>query len=351
MLNGKLYDAKTGSLFSGSHSKPSRPKKHFKKPGKALDGFTLHPRQHTAVLQTKKAPKPISAKREARLVKHAAAHHPERAKTLMRSVVKKPAKSPTTEQHSERHARAESVSKSRLISRFGSHSSIDSVVVKRTAPIVVKTPPKPAAKSGNHHTPITASRPSASAASKPNDIFAEALGRATSHQKPASTKTKRLHKIAKKFRVSNRYVSITLSVFIVLAIGGFILLQYGPSLQMRLAAARSGVHASLPDYRPSGYAFGGVSYSTGQVAVTFRSHSDQRAFEIKQSTSSWNSSTLKDTFIVASGQPYQTHEQNGKTVYLYGDANATWVDGGVWYQIQSNNSLSSEQLLNIANSF
>ena len=56
---------------------------------------------------------------------------------------------------------------------------------------------------------------------------------------------------------------------------------------------------------------------------------------------------LLDNYVSVSNRDYQTKEEKGRTVYIYDDSNATWVDGGIWYQIEGDSSLSSDQLLNI----
>ncbi len=55
--------------------------------------------------------------------------------------------------------------------------------------------------------------------------------------------------------------------------------------------------------------------------------------------------------VLTNKQPFQTFQDAGKTIYIYEDSKATWVNGGVWYQINGNASLTSDQLLRIANSF
>jgi len=121
---------------------------------------------------------------------------------------------------------------------------------------------------------------------------------------------------------------------------------------MHVASARAGVHASLPSYQPAGFSFTGpIKYKPGQITISFKSNSDnQRNFSITQSASSWDSQTLLENYVTPTGQPYQTDEVSGKTIYIYGTSNATWVDGGIWYNVQGNSSLNSAQLLRLADS-
>ena len=73
-------------------------------------------------------------------------------------------------------------------------------------------------------------------------------------------------------------------------------------------------------------------------------------FGLNQKASSWNSSALLDNFIQPKGKTYQTYQEQGKTIYIYDKASASWVSGGVWYQVTGNSSLNNDQLLSIANS-
>jgi hypothetical protein len=71
---------------------------------------------------------------------------------------------------------------------------------------------------------------------------------------------------------------------------------------------------------------------------------------LSQRSSEWNSDALVQNFVATSRRAYQSYQDNGKTIYIYEGNNATWVDGGVWYQIEGNASLNSDQLLRIAKS-
>jgi hypothetical protein len=120
---------------------------------------------------------------------------------------------------------------------------------------------------------------------------------------------------------------------------------------MKVAAARAGFSASMPGYSPSGFAFKGpVQYSAGQVVVSFKSNTDDRNFKLTQQTSSWSSDSLLNNYVAAGGKEYQTYQDRGRTIYIYDGSNATWVNGGVWYQIEGNADLSSDQLVRIASS-
>ena len=118
---------------------------------------------------------------------------------------------------------------------------------------------------------------------------------------------------------------------------------------MRVAAARAGVNASMPGYQPSGFSFKGpIDYSAGQVTVSFKSNTDDRAYSVAQRSSNWNSDALLSNFVVAEGKQYQTYIDRGRTLYIYDGSNATWVDNGVWYQVEGNSDMTTDQLVRIA---
>lgn len=132
---------------------------------------------------------------------------------------------------------------------------------------------------------------------------------------------------------------------------GFVLYQNIPNLSMRIASSKAGFNASLPGYNPSGYTLSGpVVYSPGKITVNFSSNSDDRDYTLTQQVSNWNSQALIDNFFAVKNKDFETYQEKGKTIFLYDDKNATWVSGGVWYQIQDADELSSSQILNIASS-
>jgi hypothetical protein len=71
---------------------------------------------------------------------------------------------------------------------------------------------------------------------------------------------------------------------------------------------------------------------------------------LTEKTSAWNSATLRDNFVASNAKTYQTVETGGRTIYLYGQNQASWVNGGIWYQVQSNGALSNHQLVELATS-
>src|SRR5690606_30980207 len=90
-------------------------------------------------------------------------------------------------------------------------------------------------------------------ASHPVAAFERALHQAESHKQPKLKAPKRLHRTATKLRTSPRTLRRATGLAAVVLLAGFFAYQNAPHLSMRVAAARAGVQAELPDYRPAGF--------------------------------------------------------------------------------------------------
>ena len=124
-----------------------------------------------------------------------------------------------------------------------------------------------------------------------------------------------------------------------------------PNMALRVAASRAGFEANMPGYRPNGFAFGGpISYSPGQITIGFQSNTDDRQFQITERETNWDSQSLLENYVKPETELYSTFQERGLTVYIYDGSSAAWVNGGIWYTIEGESLLSSEQLLKIATS-
>lgn len=187
-------------------------------------------------------------------------------------------------------------------------------------------------------------RPAARRAARPKttaDVLEQALQSATSHQQKPLKKPRQHH---------SRRLRVSVGTAVVLLVAGVVGSQQLPNLRLHMASAKAGFSASLPAYQPAGYSLGQLSYSQGVVASRFNSNSDDRAYTLLQKKSTWDSQALRDNFVAPADKNYQTVESAGRIIYLYGEHNAAWVNGGIWYQIQSNGSLSNQQLVKLASS-
>ena len=313
-INGKRYDANTGSLLDGVH-------------------------------------------RPARTIARSAAHHPESSKTLMRHAVKKPkagtkssSKAVATKRTTaeivvsksvkqldpKRLQHAKQVHKSKLISRFGA--------TVPTNPQITTYDQLAASKVSHARKHAAAShRPASHKATTTADLLEKALQNATSHEQPAIKNP--------KLGRTKRGVGIGAAIVLAVTTLGLVTAQNLPNARLQMASAKAGFDASLPTYKPAGYSLGKLNYSEGVVATQFNSNSnDDRGYTITQKKTSWDSAALRDVFVKTTDANYETIETAGRTIYIYGKHNATWVNSGIWYQIQSNGSLGNRQLINLASS-
>jgi hypothetical protein len=210
---------------------------------------------------------------------------------------------------------------------------------------VKKVTPLPVAAHPSLEQPAASPRQEANQAA---DLIERALANATGHmeQPDPSPKKKRLHH---RLGVSKKVMSISTAVLAFVVLGGFYAYLNVPNFAMRVAATRAGFKATMPSYKPAGFAFAGpVNYTNGQVSVNFRSNTDDRAYQLTQRTSNWSSEALLTNYVAAQNKQYQTLEDKGRTLYIYDGSNATWVDNGIWYRLEGDSRLTTDQLSRVA---
>jgi hypothetical protein len=352
MLNGKRYDTATGKILESTSTRTAaktavahKPKPiQTSKSGASLDGFAR-----------RSGTKAVSA--------HKTHQSTQKSQTLMRSAVQKPvtkkvvavssikpkktvpASAPKflKRPQAQRELRAAHVHQSTLISKFGSEFK---KFTRETPHIPVVPAPDP-----SRAKPSAAiSMPSQHAKPVVNP-FQSALDNATSHLQPKTKKVPRRHRVARKLHLKPRTLNVIAVAAFAFILGGYVASNNMPSLSMKMASTRAGVHGGLPGYQPSGFALKGpVRYQPGVVTVSYQSNSDSRHFKLIESASNWNSETLLQDHVAVNRRPYQSYQAKGKTIYIYDGSNATWVDSGVWYQVVGDSALNNDQLLRIASS-
>ncbi len=336
-LNGKKYDALTGQPLDES-SAPSLPKQKIAEArGRSVDGMWFSGQKRAEA--TKRILKPLKRK-------------PQKAATLMRSAVKNPAKPKPAPANTSfdvrkplnnRLGRAKEVGRSNFIGHFKSQASSGATADKTPQPPV-----------GRAMAAVASLAPAVSIAAplkQGKERFDQALAKATSHTHKAPKKGRLHHRVAKHLGVRPRTVRVTTLVIAGLIFSGVFVYQNLPNFAIKVAAARAGFHATLPAYHPSGFSIDGfIHYKNGQVTLNYHSASDTRSYSVVQAPSEWSSESLLTNYVNKTNKQYQTFQDSGKTIFIYDGANATWVDGGVWYRVISSSSLSSDQLLGIANS-
>lgn len=387
-INGKRYNARTGELLGDIPQAPvTHALKHAARQSRTVDGFArsakaqaAHASAQTIVTTKSVQPKPHKKRASMSDIKHVAAHKPQHSQTLMRKVVKKPVVAKKTSikpqapselaaapksavavpshklaaHHLDerRLTRARTHEQSKQITRFTNaqqnhpaanqrrqiasarQAQIHRVAAQSSQPSITR-PARPAPA----RAPRMQTQQHAQANADPSTIFEAAIANARSHEQPKH-KTKR--------KAGHRLVQMASFVVAFIAIGGFVAYLNMPNIELHMASSRAGFHASLPSYKPTGYALdGGVHASNGIVSVSFKSGDSK--YTVQQQESNWDSQTLLDNVVSMASSDHKTYKSQGRTVYIYGD-NAAWVNGGVLYSMKVDGSLSHQQIVSVATS-
>jgi hypothetical protein len=390
-LNNKVYDAVTGKVVDqqkaptkAQDSQKAELKRHTKKSGSRVVSETkqpeVSPSSHITPHSQPRSRKPSN-------ISHTNLHSKQsKSKILMRKTVRKPQKikaksapnSPVAKtqeaNHTKaknpkdlaRHEKAKNIQKHQMVRNFNhrTYHNIDGISTEirplpmAEAPETQETPKnqsfdqqsQPLAKIDSFISP----RKSAQNPPVPKNPIAnylEAIEKAESHLEPEAKLPKKPPRLSKRLLLSPKMTNAILGVSLLLMIGGVLAYSQAPNIAMRIASTRSGIEAQLPKYQPTGFSVNGpIKYQPGKVNMVFASTTDAGSYEISQSASQWNSEALLENFIKANNKDYQTFQSKGRTIYVYSNSNATWVDNGIWYNIESNQALSNDQLLRIAGS-
>lgn len=363
-LNGKRYDALTGSLLTDVRPPQAHAGKTARKAApKTVDGIfrtrttsaatagrpsapaTAAKAHHTVTVQTK-TPQPASPGRHVRISaakpNPAVRHKLQSSHTLMRTAVKKPAPGlkkqihvqsslqravpaiiiPKTsaygiEQH--RLSRSKNIPRSQQISRFA-------VPRPALAVSLSHVPVQPAPKVTNEPPVAT---PSPQPAHQPLDMFEQAMLGATHFVDLAARKAH----FKKKTR--RHIASMAAGAAALLVIVGFAAYQNTPGLQLKVAGFKAGVAtAHTPDFRAAGFAYDGVRSSFGRLTIGLSQAGSN--YELIQQNTNWSSDDMIQNIssIDASGEPdYQTLQVGNTPVYRFSNTSATWIKDGTWYQL------------------
>lgn len=370
-INGRTYDAHTGREVSASGGVSAPIDSAHGKPKQSIDGFFggspgVHkPRAKPAHHSQAEPAKPASHSRKTisrKKAKHAK-RQITRSRTLIRSTVSKPSGQSSVESAlhddlAKRSERAKQIQKSRLVQHFNlsafavsAANSADEEDQPEEKPSSAQTPDEVStsktASQSHHRAPhhhSTAKPALAASHSRHSSIkdFERAVHDATSHLEKLPAKPRKKHR-RKAAKTSGALASVAALLLV-----GFFGWQNAPNLQMRLAASRADIPASLPGYNPEGFSLdGGIRSEPGKVTVSFRSDSG-KSYSITEQASSWDDNTLQANYVEP--RQGQTYSGDDKNIYLVEDTEATWVSGGIWYRISGTADLSADQIDRIANS-
>lgn len=363
-INGKIYDAQTGKSLEASKktamraSASSAAKKMTRPAMQSIDGFHKPVKKQAAA-----RPMPVQVKAEAskssaqRHVSKNVGHKAKRSTTLNRTVVKAPvlavispaaaseqadtvSSSALKHTDAKRLRRAQNITKSSVISRFNQTEAKqhqDKTADKPLTAVLAQshsTDHKEAAK--KHLTTKEA-------------LVKKAVASATTPTKKLSAKQHKSTRTKKRRVHVAGYASTAMAA---LLLAGYVAYLNVPSISMKVAAHRAGFAASLPSHKPAGFSMKGpIAYSPGQITINFSSNTDDRRFTLSQQPTTWDSTALLENLVAKESQNYVTYQDSGLTIYMYGDSDAAWVNGGKLYRVNGENAqLNTEQLLKLATS-
>ncbi|RTK94692.1 hypothetical protein EKI60_02175 [Candidatus Saccharibacteria bacterium] len=362
-FNGRIYDATTGQVVGHTaepakqalRAKPAKPARASKTISVTVkdtaEPTVISPSKPLAETRVKKATHTRPSAQRA----HSIHVKTERSKTLRRSglakpTVSKPIRSKAglatqpntihiTNNSATRTERAQHIIRSNKVSKFASAAPVH----HKTAHIPVKVAPEHKASHSYNieDTPPTlaiAAETVRETITKSADIFENALQSATSHHVTTSSRKKR-----KGLRAA-----ATVSAAVLLLVV-FFAQQNTPRMALRAARSEIGFAASLPSYQPSGFGLKGkVQYQKGLVLANYQSNSDDRGYTITQTTANFDNYGLASN-LAAQGKDFEVNTVDGQRIYV-SRSGATWVKHGVWYTIDGNAGLNTEQLSRIATS-
>lgn len=395
-INGRQYDAITGKLLNGnSINKPSDIQRHSSSPikssGRNIDGVNRNKANQTIAksdvskdshVVTKD--KQISQAKQQNTVKvvDGLRKKPQKAVTLSRKFVKKPKpmttsaavtvkSNPTDPISSQANkqdaytrfavfkkvpeakiAKAISYKTSSAISKFSKTPTVQKTIVSSSLPVAKE----PESQNGHNSTAL-AQQPTPTVEPK-QSVFEHHIAQPVSKEKASNADGVKSHHIKpyhkkthSKVR-SRRYLAgMAAAVFAAFLFMGFLAYQKVPQIAVKVAARNAGFDAKVPGNIPSGYAYKSpVSASKDSLTIEYKSNTDKRAFQITQKPSNWTSESLLSNYLIEGKKQYQAYYNKGMTVFIYDNNNATWVDKGVWFTLNANGSLSSDQILSIASS-
>ena len=174
----------------------------------------------------------------------------------------------------------------------------------------------------------------------------DAIEAALRHEMTPRT-SRKTHRVKKQRSPLARWLSLGSIGLSVMLLGGYFTYLTMPNISVRMAAVQSGINASYPGYRPTGYALRGpITYKNNEISMQFAYADSADSYTITQRRSTWDSAALQHH--LADQRPTVTTTQ-GLTIY-HTDSSAQWVNGGVLYRIDTHAPLSSEQIDKIATS-
>jgi len=317
--------------------------------GRRYDAVTGLPVQPPKTVTEKTVSPAVVKKRAAKVASSTVHAAPQRSKTLARRVTKKPSHIVRRPQP----GRSMDITPSAKVTKFAPHPVAPAPApVQR--PAAAKVAPTETPDIAHQPHPLTQrvaaklAKPLAAVHAAPTQTAKQIKD--TAIAKALAQPTIKPSRKKRAFHFSRRMTIIT-AIFGVLIIGAYLTYINMPSLSVGFAASQAGIDAKYPEYKPDGYHLAQpVTFSDGEVTLNFSSNSGTGDYTVIQTRSSWDSSAVLNNVVKKSaGDNYVTTQEQGLTIYSYTN-NATWVNGGILYTINSSAPLSGDQIRHIATS-
>jgi hypothetical protein len=214
-------------------------------------------------------------------------------------------------------------------------------------PIVAMTqapevPAQPANPSANGIAMSTDLHPTGSNLHNTVGATQSTVGDMPEHKEKTSKKAKKVLKPA----------AIAVSIAALFATGAYIWKVNYPSLAFKIASAKAGMSATMPGYVPTGYNLGSqIQTNPGTVSYNLINSSANKKITVTQSKTDWDSQALAENYVSPKAENYLALQAQGLTIYVLGHNQATWVNKGTWYKLDSpNQPLNQDQIIKIATS-
>lgn len=163
--------------------------------------------------------------------------------------------------------------------------------------------------------------------------------------------SKKQRGVRKKFFLSKRFVSFLACCVVICMSAGYLTYVNMPNISTRIAAAQSGIDATLPHYVAQGYSLNGLAFFDGK-SVNLKYKNGENGYTVKQASTSWDSVALLENYVEEKwDKDYSTYLEKGLTIYKNRNNEAAWVNNGKIYTIDGSNKLSNEEIRKIATSF
>ena len=146
--------------------------------------------------------------------------------------------------------------------------------------------------------------------------------------------------------------AIAVSIAALFMTGAYIWRVNYPSLAFKIASAKAGISATMPGYVPTGYNLGSqIQTNPGSVSYALINSDANKKITVTQSKTDWDSQALAENYVAPKAENYLALQAQGLTIYVLGQNQATWVNKGTWYKIDSpDQPLNQDQIIKIATS-